>query len=348
MLPRLVVDLAKAICLITVFRAPLRQCVWLCLFAVTVFAQYTPYRFDHWTTDDGLPQNTVTSVVQTRDGYLWLTTFDGLAQFDGVRFTVFDKNNSRGINTNRFTNLYEAGDGSLLIATEDGGLTVYRNGAFTNYTTADGLPSNQVLEFFPDFAGEPVIATSKHANIYGVRSDREGKYWVASNRGLFKLDGDRIVAHYTTKDGLPSNDVKTLHQDRRGTLWFGTYGGLVQLKDGRFISYTAAEGLAGNRVRTIYEDAEGTLWIGTYDDGLSRLRDGKFFNYRTEQGLYNNGVFQILEDRHGYFWISCNKGIYRVSRRELNDVAEGRAARVNSVAFDKRDGMLNPNSCEGN
>ena len=74
-------------------------------------------------------------------------------------------------------------------------------------------------------------------------------------------------------------------------------------------------------MRTIYEDAEGTLWIGTYDDGLSRFRDGKFFNYRTEQGLYNNGVFQILEDRRGNFWISCNKGIYRVSRRELNELA---------------------------
>jgi len=576
------------------------------LATVPAAAQYRPYRFDHWTTDDGLPQNTVTSVVQTRDGYLWMTTLDGLARFDGVRFTVFDKSNSKGINSNRFLRLYEADDGALLVAVEDGGLTVYRNGIFTTYTTADGLPSNQVLEFFPDFDGEPVIATMKgpvylrggkfvpappqyqnpkmmlylapsgarvtidasgvtrvkdgrgthypiklaannssagampyedsrgnlwireglnlyllrdgqitpfpgipplrpmcedadggvwfgkplivqysgdflarfkdgrftffgeadgllkasirsiirdregsiwlattrglyrarkrlmtahstesglathevyplaqsrdgriwvgttrglnrvelkdgrfessppilpgfiealwedatgrmwigiagglrrsengeiqdlsvNAKVYGVSADREGKYWVASDRGLFKLDGDKLVAHYTTKDGLPSDDVKTLHQDRRGTLWFGTYGGLAKLKDGKFISYTAADGLAGNRVRTIYEDSDGTLWIGTYDDGLSRFRDGKFFNYRTEQGLHNNGVFQILEDRRGYFWISCNKGIYRVSRRELNDVAEGRAARINSVAFGKQDGMLNT-ECNG-
>jgi hypothetical protein len=141
-----VVDLAKATPLIPILRASLRQRVWLCLLAATVFAQYCPYRFDHWTTDDGLPQNTVTSLVQTRDGYLWLTTFDGLARFDGVRFTVFDKNNSSGINPNRFANLYEAGAGSLLIASEDAGLIVYRNGTFTNYTTAAGLPSNQVLE----------------------------------------------------------------------------------------------------------------------------------------------------------------------------------------------------------
>jgi ligand-binding sensor domain-containing protein len=590
MLSQFVVDLARSL---LIFRALLRQSALLCLFAATTFAQYSPYRFDHWTTDDGLPQNTVTSVVQTRDGYLWMTTFDGLARFDGVRFTVFDKSNTRGISTNRFTNLYETGDGALLIGTEDGGLIVYCNGVFTNYTTADGLPSNQVLEFFPDFDGETVIATSKgrfylrggkfvpapppyqnpkmrlypapsgarvtidsngvtwakdgraihypiklaasnlsfevmpyedsrgnlwildglnlyllrdgqvtpfpgapplrpmyedadggvwfgkplgvassgdflarfkdgrftvfgeadgvlnasirsiisdregsiwvattrglyrarkrmmaafstesglanhevyplaqsrdgqiwvgttrglnraglkaglvesfssllpganvqalwedatgrmwiglsdglrryengkiqdlpvHAEVYGVTADREGKYWIASSQGLFKLDGDGVFAQYTTKDGLPSDNVKTVLEDRRGALWFGTYGGLVQLKDGKFISYTTAHGLAGDRVRTIYEDSDGTLWIGTYDDGLSRFRDGKFFNYRIEQGLYNNGVFQILEDRRGYFWIGCNKGIYRVSRRELNDLAEGRISRSSPMS----------------
>jgi signal transduction histidine kinase len=121
---------------------------------------------------------------------------------------------------------------------------------------------------------------------------------------------------------------------------------LALLKDVKFTSYTAAEGLAGNQVRTIHEDADGTLWIGTYDDGLSRFRDGKFFNSRMENGLFNNGVFQILEDRRGYFWISCNKGIYRVSRRELNELAEGRISRINSVAFGKDDGMINT-ECNG-
>ena len=108
-----------------------------------------------------------------------------------------------------------------------------------------------------------------------------------------------------------------------------------------FITYAMAEGVATNHIWTIYEDADGTFWIGTYDDGLSRFRDGHFFNYRMEHGLFDNGVFQILEDRRGYFWISCNRGIYRVSRQELNDFAEGRVSRINSVAYGKHDGMLN-------
>ena len=90
----------------------------------------------------------------------------------------------------------------------------------------------------------------------------------------------------------------------------------------------------------IFEDAQGTLWIGTYDGGLSRFRDGKFVNYTTRNGLYSDGVFQILEDARGWFWMSSNQGIYRVSRKELEDLAEGRTPMITSTAFGKSDGML--------
>src|SRR4051812_4409979 len=73
-------------------------------FASRAVAQY---RFDSFTTDNGLPQNGVRGIAQTPDGYLWFTTFDGLVRFDGVKFTVFDKNNSDGIFSNRFSLLTE-------------------------------------------------------------------------------------------------------------------------------------------------------------------------------------------------------------------------------------------------
>jgi len=86
------------------------------------------YRFDSWTTDNGLPQNSIFSIIQTRDGYLWMSTFDGLVRFDGVQFKVFDKSNTKGLSTNRFTALYEDKDGTLWAGTTDGGLTRYRDG----------------------------------------------------------------------------------------------------------------------------------------------------------------------------------------------------------------------------
>src|ERR1044071_6865832 len=126
----------------------------ICLATATATAQY---RFDSWTTDNGLPQNSVRSIIQTRDGYLWLTTFDGLVRFDGVRFKVFDKSNTQGLSTNRFTTLYEDKVGTLWAGTGDGGLTLYRDGAFTSYTNADGMTTGNVMAFAYDLKGELLI-----------------------------------------------------------------------------------------------------------------------------------------------------------------------------------------------
>ena len=80
------------------------------LLAPDVYAQY---QFDNWTNSNGLPQNAVVSVLQTRDGYLWLATNDGLARFDGVRFTVFNKGYTPGISSNRLVALFDDAKGDL-------------------------------------------------------------------------------------------------------------------------------------------------------------------------------------------------------------------------------------------
>jgi ligand-binding sensor domain-containing protein len=108
------------------------------------------YRFDSWTTDNGLPQNTVRAVTQTPDGYIWFTTSDGLVRFDGVKFSIFSKSNSQNFPTNRLLNVLAAKDGTLWISTENAGVIRYRNGVFKTFTTADGLVSDtsEVASFF--------------------------------------------------------------------------------------------------------------------------------------------------------------------------------------------------------
>ena len=110
------------------------------------------YQVQSWTTDNGLPHNIVGSIQQTRDGYIWMATFDGLVRFDGVRFTVFDRNNSPGIRNNRFTSLYEAADGAIWAGTEGSGVTRYAQGVFTTYTTEDGLTKDIVRAVSGDAA----------------------------------------------------------------------------------------------------------------------------------------------------------------------------------------------------
>src|SRR5882724_8779466 len=103
------------------------------LLCLRVTTQAQEYGFDLWTTANGLPQNTVTGVVQTLDGYLWLSTFDGLARFDGVRFTIFDKGNTKGIVNNRFTGIFVDPEGVIWASTENGVVTIYRDGVFNSY-----------------------------------------------------------------------------------------------------------------------------------------------------------------------------------------------------------------------
>ncbi len=88
------------------------------------------------------------------------------------------------------------------------------------------------------------------------------------------------------------------------------------------------------------------LWIGSYDGGLTRYKDNKFTRYTSKDGLFNDGVFQILEDERGNFWMSSNRGIYLVAKQQLNDFADGRVSRIESIAYSKADGLLET-ECNG-
>ena len=119
----------------------------------------TQYTHDVWETEDGLPQNSITSILQSRDGYLWLGTLEGLVRFDGVHFTTFDRRNTPAIKSKRILAIKEDHTGGLWIGTEGGGLTRLTNGGFTSFTTANGLASNTVLSILVDHEGNVLIGT---------------------------------------------------------------------------------------------------------------------------------------------------------------------------------------------
>src|ERR1700685_1987943 len=127
-------------------------CIWLLAWthaAVPLDPQRSLEHFGHqaWRTDSGLPQNTVHSILQTRDGYLWLGTDGGLVRFDGIDFVTFDGENTPQFKSDTVYDLLEApssdGSGTLWISTA-AGLLSSRKGAFTAYTAAQGLPADTV------------------------------------------------------------------------------------------------------------------------------------------------------------------------------------------------------------
>src|SRR5262245_31923703 len=155
MLPQFAVDLTRSPCAITVLRAISRQSLFLCLLCSTTAS--AQYRFDQWTADNGLPQNSIKAIHQARDGYLWLATSDGLGRFDGARRTVFNKSNSPRIANNRFNCPYEDRQGDLGLGTETGGVTRRREGVSTPCLIDHGVPHNRTSGLTGDEDGNPWV-----------------------------------------------------------------------------------------------------------------------------------------------------------------------------------------------
>ncbi|MCP5105855.1 MAG: hypothetical protein GY950_20880, partial [bacterium] len=395
----------------------------------------TQYVHDVWGLEKGLPQNTVEAIIQTRDGYLWLGTLEGLVRFDGVHFKVFDKRtveqildnrikslyedrkgnlwvgtngggltclNSKdgkfttytkkqGLSSNRIRTIYEDRQGSLWIGTEGGGLNRMKDGKFTRYSTKEGLAKYEVMAICEDRAGRLWIGTAggglnrmkdgkftrystkeglSNDNVMDICEDCQGDLWIGTRGGgvnrLSRLAPDKgefTITRYTTKEGLANNIVRSIYQDREGCLWIGTKGGLNRMdcldshkKDGKFTfnvtAYTTKEGLSNNMIRSLYEDREGSLWIGTDGGGLNRLKDGKFTTYTTKQGLSDNLVWSIHEDRKGSLWIgTIGGGLNCLDRRESKQgkftftitaytTKEGLSNNVVRTIYEDREGSL--------
>jgi len=302
------------------------------LLSNTVVAQETgqsarQYIQDVWQTDAGLPQNYVVAIVQSRDGYLWLATQEGLARFDGIKFNVFDKRNTPQIKDNNIQALFEDREGNLWFGTEGGGLNRFSGGRFFNYTTDDGLAGNIIDAIYQDDEGAIWIGTVNGLSRFkdntflnfttrdGLASDvvlaicenGNGDLWVGTENGLNHLRGGRFST-YTTKQGLANNLIRSIYRDHSGGLWIGTRDGLNKLENDRFTTYSAINGLANNSILSICEDGKGNLWVGTDGGGLSRLRDGVFTTYSKENGLSDNSVASIYEDREANLWIGTYGG----------------------------------------
>ena len=248
----------------------------------------TQYICDTWGIEANLPQSTVMTIIQDKQGYLWLGTQEGVARFDGVRFKVYNKRNTKQISNNWIRVLYEDSSGNLWIGTY-GGLVRLANETFTAYTTVDGLSNNIILS---------------------ICEDREKNLWIGTEKGLNRMREDRITP-YSIEPGLTNSIVQAIYEDREGGLWFGTRGsGLCHLEKGKFTTYTSAQGLTNDSINAIYEDRHKNLWIGTNGGGLYVMKKGKlpFYAYTSKDGLSNDVIRDIHEDREGNLWIATHGG----------------------------------------
>jgi ligand-binding sensor domain-containing protein/signal transduction histidine kinase len=294
-------------------------------FALDPAREVSEFNAQSWVAENGLPQNSVHAITQAKDGYVWVATEEGLARFDGIRFTVFDKQNTPELKSNDVRALLEDREGALWIGTTDG-LVRLMDSKFTAFTTREGLPSNVIDALCGDHNGSLWVATAAgisrfsgssfipvtssaelpQSGIKALFEDRDGALWIGSSEGLARFK-DGAITKYTVQDGLANNSVVSIDQDHDGRLWIGTTNGLNQLENQRFTSYTTAEGLPNNRIVSLMVDREGSVWIGTAG-GLSRFAGRHFSNLRAGDRLAKEIILSIFQDREGSLWLGSESG----------------------------------------
>ena len=190
-----------------------------------------------WNSDKGLPDNSVMSAIQTRDGYLWLATYAGLARFDGVRFTILNSANTPGLQSDRFSALFEDAQDDLWIGHEHGELTRYHDGKFETVAAHE---------------------TGARRKIAVISADELGEVWMLNEEGILVRVRDGATC------ALPNaNGVASLARDSAGKLWVASNGQLAPLQNGKLLPLTGTSGFTDEYVRGICASHDGGLWVAT-------------------------------------------------------------------------------------
>lgn len=282
-----------------------------------------------WQTDSGLPQNSVRAILQTRDGYLWFATREGLARFDGIDFTVYNRRDTPQLLSNDIRALLESRDGNLWIGTADG-LARWNGSNFMAFTVAQGLPDNSIWSIFQDNHGGIWAVTAGGVAYYsegrfipytthqGLSSNTvnaladgpNDSLWVATDNGLNQIRDGRVAAPVAGTT-LRSDTIRALASDASGNLWLGTQDGLQRLSGGKLLTYGVAEGLPSSEVDVLFADRSGNIWIGT-PAGLAVMTNGRLKTYTVKEGLPDNHIQTLYQDREGTLWVGTNHGIARI------------------------------------
>ena len=311
------------------------------------------YTIDVWDTADGLPQNSVTSIVQTKDGYLWMGTFAGLVRFDGVRFAVFDTQNTPELPNNGVIRLFVDSNDTLWISTVNG-LARCRNGAFTGYPASKGFPGGHA-QSLTEQAGKLVFTTTLRrmfewdgerfsqvpfppapTNVVScnVVADAAGRIWSRSLKQLGVRDGTNwnVVIGPAHQD---SASFIGMSPATGGGLWIATPTFFGRFQDGRLEQVHGHQRTDPNHFG-LFEDSKSNLWASSFSDGVVLHRpDGTTRSFTEENGLTKNSVRAVFEDNENNIWIGTDGGgLVRLRNRILATPKTGSTTLARAIIND--------------
>ncbi|EEF63194.1 sensor histidine kinase [Pedosphaera parvula] len=292
------------------------------------------YSFDIWETENGLPQNSITSIAQTQDGYLWLGTYNGLVRFDGVRFTVFDTSNTPGLIGRRITSLYEDAQKALWIGHETGDLTKYHNGIFSHIPLGTNWPGGPITGIEADKHGDLWLLSDASwllclkdnkgfrcgqgnepgETLPSFAREKDGTLWVVRGSLFGGLEKREIIICDTTgPNGTNNFQLGCAAHD--GGLWLVNNGKLVKRTPDGVIKDSGYAPIDSS-VTTMLEARSGELLVGTLKEGIFLiLPDGSRKHLSRQNGLSGDWIRSLREDSEGNLWVGTGGGGLDAFRR---------------------------------
>ncbi|MBA3649683.1 MAG: hypothetical protein H0W62_14260 [Chitinophagales bacterium] len=271
--------------------------------------KYDGKSFTQFLVADGLNSNSVYSLLEDKEGKIWIGTEAGLCLYDDKTFTEIQiplpknlppNNNPNYRNSHWVYSIMQAKSGKLWFVTIDG-VYIYDGKSFTPFIINDAanafLTSNDKVE--------------------RILEDKAGNIWFGgrTNKGAYRYDG-KSVTNLKPMELFQDGPTPKAHswawpqlQDKNGNIWFSNWGGAYRYDGKSFTSFSKEDGLPGGVMRII-EDKKGNIWFGG-DGGLSRYDGKSFTRFTAKDGLATPWVWSILEDTSGNLWVGTREtGLY--------------------------------------
>ncbi|HTB81593.1 MAG TPA: two-component regulator propeller domain-containing protein [Opitutaceae bacterium] len=267
----------------------------------------------------GLAFEAVQSICEDTHGVIWAAAQNGLL----LSRTGTDWNTVplKAASDGRVACVASDARGAVWIGTSLYELHCLKDGRLTTWGKAEGIEGHTVRALLPTRNGEVWIGSEGPEALQCLR---EGKFH------SFKLPVRPSVRVH----------VRTMVEDAAGTVWFGAGKGLLLRADKDELVDESAKTAPDQTISCFYPSPDGSLWMGYIEGGgLGVLKNGHLTRIGTEQGLYDDHISQMVADGQGCLWFGSTKGLFKVGQKELEDVVEGRSARVRSVAYGGRDGL---------
>lgn len=273
------------------------------------------------TKKDGLAVNTVVSVCASRDGSVWISPWGcGLDHWVDGKITALTSKD--GLSSSYIMAMAEGHDGGLWAGADHGGnLNHIQNGQTTIYGRRQG------------FVTKPSTATT------ALYEDNRNVLWIGSRELLQCWDGKHFSS-FTTNNGLSNQKINAICGGSDDIVWIGTEAGLTRWENGRFQNLAATNAELKVLILSLYQDPDENLWIGTKGNGLLEFKNGIVHRFTSAHGLFSDAIYSILEDDNHNLWLNSSRGIFRVDKRQLQAIADGKKSTISSITYGKADGIL--------